>query len=195
MTLDDQHVENTLYFTRSTWDSSTASSLAIALLAWWGDNYAPLVSELVSFREVVITDLSEPEGFQVTLAPTTPLNGGMGPEEALPSNVSLSVSFRTASRGRSFRGRNYVVGMSSEQIVLNTVTPEVVSAWQAAYTALLDVADSVTAVWVVASRFSGVDTSGHPIPRTEGITTEINNVVIADNTSDSQRRRLPGRGR
>jgi hypothetical protein len=45
------------------------------------------------------------------------------------------------------------------------------------------------------SRYSGIGTDGKPIPRTEGIATPVTQVVITDHTIDSQRRRLPGRGR
>jgi len=46
----------------------------------------------------------------------------------------------------------------------------------------------------VASRFSGVDGDGKPIPRTAGVVTPISNVIVVDRVLDSQRRRLPGRG-
>jgi hypothetical protein len=47
----------------------------------------------------------------------------------------------------------------------------------------------------VASRFSGVDSNGKPIPRSEGIGTPITSVTVVDPIIDNQRRRLPGRGR
>jgi hypothetical protein len=65
-----------------------------------------------------------------------------------------------------------------------------------AYNALGALLEPAGATWVVISRFSGVDPITHrPIPRSEGITTPIDNAAFTDNKSDSQRRRLPGRGR
>jgi len=47
-----------------------------------------------------------------------------------------------------------------------------------------------------AQGFGGVDPdTGKPIPRAEGVTTPVQSVVITDTIVDSQRRRLPGRGR
>ena len=50
-------------------------------------------------------------------------------------------------------------------------------------------------VWVIVSRYSGVDGDGRPVPRVAGVTTPVTNVVAVDGTVDSMRRRLPGRGR
>ena len=63
-----------------------------------------------------------------------------------------------------------------------------------AYEGLPSVATVAGYTWVVASRFSGVDAEGDPIPRAAGITTPITTVLIVDNLVDSQRRRLSGRG-
>ncbi len=195
MQLDTQKVENTLYFRSSAPSETNATSLANALITWWSENYAPLVSSDVKLNEVVVTDLSSETGFQVSVAPSVLTSGDITSSDTEPNNVTIAVSFRTSSRGRSFRGRNYIVGITNSQIANNTMDNTTLLAWQAAYTALLDVAESVTMVWVVVSRFSGVDPdTGQPIPREEGITTEINNVVLTDATLDSQRRRLPGRG-
>jgi len=152
------------------------------------------VSNAVQLVEVVVTDMSSLTGGQVSFSPPIGEFGGKG-GPPLPSNVSLSISFRTALRGRSFRGRNYVVGLAvDDQLDQNSIKPTVMSAWVDAYTELIALASGAGATWIVASRFSGVDGDGHPVPRAAGVTTPITNVVATDNTIDSQRRRLPGRG-
>jgi hypothetical protein len=113
----------------------------------------------------------------------------------LPNNVTLTVSFRTANRGRSFRGRNYVVGLGETQVAGNTVAPSVITAFDGIYSQLLASPVAAIATWVVVSRFSGVDpVTKEPIPRVTGIATPITSVTVVDNVVDSQRRRLPKRG-
>jgi len=195
--LDGQHIENTLYFEIGIApDPSNMTTLLNNVESWWIDNVAPLCSASLSLVELVATDLTTATGPQVTVAPVGGDPGGLG-QPALPNNVTLSVSFRTANRGRSFRGRNYFPVLSEGQVTDNTVTAGVVTAIQDAYAAILtDVNGGLPPVtWVVVSRFSGIDSNGDPIPRVAGISTPVTTVVIVDPIIDSQRRRLPGRGR
>lgn len=196
MSLDSQDVENTLWFeSGSAPDASDLSVLAGLIEGWWQDFYAPLVTSTLTLREVVATSMDSATGPQVTVTPAT---GGVGFLEGspLPNNVSLTVSFRTVNRGRSFRGRNYVVGMTEEQVDSNTATVTTINAWQDAYEAVGAAVSGSGWTWGVASRFSGVaGTPPLPVPRDPGIITPITAVVIVDATVDSQRRRLPGRGR
>lgn len=196
MLQDLQEVENTLWFERnSPWDVAGLTSLNNFIVGWWASEMSPIVSELVVVREVVCTDMTTASGPQVSLPPPDLLAGALD-APTLPNNVTLTVSFRTAARGRSFRGRNYFVGLTQDSVVENTVNAGFVTQIQDAYAELLNVGDTVTSArWIVASRFSGVDGDGNPIPRVSGVTTDIVSVTIVDPVIDSQRRRLPGRGR
>lgn len=195
MTFDSQRVENTLWFDFGVSpDLAGLNTLADDLIAWWGASYAPLVSSGVQLREVVCTDQSSPTGPQVTVAPAVGLFGA-NTSPPKPSNVSVTVSFRTALRGRSYRGRNYIVGLTNDTMTLNTLNVGFIGDAIDAYAALLPAgAAGITPQWVVASRFSGVDAQHHAIPRVTGIATPIETVTIVDAIVDSQRRRLPGRG-
>lgn len=195
MTLDLQQVENTLWFVfQDPIDEAILTTLNNDLLGWWVDHYAPLVSQQLQLREIVCTDMSSSTGPQVTLA-APPGTVGELTVDAEPNNVSLTVSFRTANRGRSFRGRNYLVGITADVLVNNTFTSVYVSSVTDAYAALLPAGGVLSdARWVVASRFSGIDSNGDPIPRVTGIATPITAVVVVDSIVDSQRRRLPKRG-
>jgi hypothetical protein len=77
----------------------------------------------------------------------------------------------------------------------NQIDSATAAAFVDAYSLLLDFGQDIGASWVVVSRFSGVDANGDPIPRAAGVTTPITSVLVVDNIVDSQRRRLPGRGR
>lgn len=192
-----QHVENTLWFERA--DAPTVanlSALATAVKAWWLANMKPLQPTSVLMNEVVATDMTTNTGPQVSI-PAVAGDQGSVSDPALPNNVSLAVSFRTAARGRSFRGRNFIPALWETGVVGNTVQDTIVAAIQLAYEQLIIDAGVAAAGWTwgVASRFSGVDANGDPIPRATGIFTPIVSVVIVDPTVDSARRRLPGRGR
>lgn len=196
MLLDGQRIENTLYFFNPG-GSTLASliSLGSDLEGWWTLNCAPLLPVDVVLNEITLTDLSTATGLQVTRALSTPVAGTLG-QPALPNNVSLAVSFRSAIRGRSYRGRNYIPCLTEAQVANSAVTQVVADAWRDAYAAIL-VAVSGPGdpyVWVVVSRYSGVDADGKPIPRVTGNAEPVNAVVVVDRTVDSMRRRLPGRG-
>lgn len=195
MLWDAQRVENTLYFqSGSPPEPGAMATLGNNIIAWWLENIAPLTYNGVVVREVVVTDLTTAIGPQVTQVPLTPLLGLVA-DESVPNNVSLAVSFRTANRGRSFRGRNYFVGLTdgfvSHNNVISTFADDVVAAYD-----LLDGPPfAPTWTWSVVSRYFGVDpVTGVPVPRAAGVITPITTVLITDLTVDTQRRRLPGRG-
>lgn len=195
MTADNQQVENTLWCEFPTAITGPdLVSLATDLTTWWGDNIQPIMWGGVTLREIVCTDMTSETGAQGSFSTATPTTGDLD-EPPLPTGTSLAISFRTALRGRAFRGRNYAVGLvKSHTTGANTFTDALVSAYQAAYEALSAVITGAGFTWVIASRFSGVDAEGKPIPRAAGVTTPVTAVVITDNVVDSQRRRLPGRG-
>jgi hypothetical protein len=106
------------------------------------------------------------------------------------------VSFRTDLRGRSFRGRNYVIGLTEDMVDGNSLEAGVSEPWRLAYAHLGTLVADIDWTWVVVSRFSGVSGSPpEPTPRVAGVTTPITSVVVVDQFIDSQRRRLSGRGR
>jgi len=195
MLVDGQKVENTLAF-RFPGEVTEAllGDVGAMVESFWINHYGPNVSASVSYRETVVTDLSSATGPQVTVVPALALAGEVS-GTSLPNNMALTISFRTNSRGRSFRGRNYILGIpESHRLGINSMLPTEVAHWVEDYTALITEAAGAAAEWVVVSRFSGVDTLGKPIPRTTGLATPVTAVTVVDNTLDSQRRRLPGRG-
>lgn len=196
MTLDSQKIENTLYFyTPSGPDITNVTQLASDLESWWVGSVAPLLPIDVSLREIVITALTTSTGLQYTNSLAEPAAGTLG-QPALPNNVSLAVSFRSAIRGRSYRGRNYVAALTENQVTNSHVTQAVADSWANAYNAILTsvTVSPSTWVWVVVSRYSGVDSDGKPIPRVTGNAEPITTALVVDLTVDSMRRRLPGRG-
>jgi len=190
-----QLVENTLWFEfGSAPDAADLTALLEAVESWWVSEVKPLTSSRVGVREFVATDMSSQTGPVASLAGTI-LDVGSNTPNAMPLGTTLTVSFRTALRGRSFRGRNYIVGLTEDQVDGNAVEAGVATSWSDAYSQLPVPTLAAGWTWGVVSRFSGIDpATGDPIPRAEGIFTPITAVVVVDDFIDSQRRRLSGRG-
>jgi hypothetical protein len=190
----NQRCENTLYFRKETsWTASDLNTLGLNVIAWWLTNMAPLISTDVGLREAYCTSLAS----ATAPAATVPAAPGDAGESAFPmdaNNVSLAISFRTDVRGRSARGRNYIIGIPKQNVALSEVDSILVGQYVAAYDLLRTAPPAPADDWVVVSRFSGVDVNGDPIPRAAGVVNIITAVLAVDNTVDSQRRRLPHRG-
>lgn len=188
MNWDGQHVENTLYFLGGgAWNTTQLGTLAFDIRTWWDASIAPEISNTVELSEVYVTDLTSATSPTAQAAGGPSFAGGLT-NPSLPNSVSLAVSFRTAGRGRSSRGRNYVVGLTESQVVGNEVVGTAVDALIDAYEVLLGLALPNTAEWVVVSRFT------NNAPRASGVTAPVTDVVVVDPVVDSMRRRLPGRG-
>lgn len=182
--------ENTLYYRRTsgTVTPGVLQSIGSALVGWWAAGIAPLVSNQLELNEVYMTDLTTATSITGTFAPTVPVFGS-DTADPLPNNVSLAVSFRTAGRGRSSRGRNYIFGLTDSDASGSRINGPVVNSIQTAYASLIPLLVDEAFEWVVVSRF----TNGNP--RSQALVQPITGVVVVDDVVDSQRRRLPGRGR
>jgi hypothetical protein len=190
-TLLDQQVENTLYFEfdNGNVQPSDMQTLGTDLITWWGANVGPHVLDDMFMREVYLTDLTTQTAPTVTVVPGNNVTGD-GTADPLPNNVALCVSFRTEGRGRSARGRNYVSGFGENGVSGNTFTSTISNGIRDAYEELLDATTYTGAwTWVVLSRFED------GVARAAGLVQPVTAVVLTDTTVDSQRRRLPGRGR
>jgi hypothetical protein len=174
------------------WDESSLTALASTFQTWEDDEASPLRSNDISLVTIRATDLTTETspGIEVPVSP--PITGG-NVVAGLPGNVTASVKMLTGLRGRSFRGRSYFVGLGENQVTGNALVEATRDAIVDAYETLA--ASLIGEDWalVVLSLFSGVDEEGHPIPRVAGVPTPITSFSMDLNT-DSQRRRLTGRG-
>lgn len=186
-----EQVENTLYVRSNTaWSAATLQGLTDTIAAWVEGPYRAVLSTAWTYREVYAVDLASASGPTAT---TTPLGAVAGAKvgDPLPGNVSLCVSFRTGARGRSFRGRNYISGLVEPEVSGNSINLAFAEQVVLVYQQLLipDEYLQIGWTWVVVSR------RANNAWRTTGVATPVTQVLIVDNFVDSQRRRLPGRGR
>jgi len=179
---------NTLYFIGDVeWDVLSLLALGEDIAAWWVAKISGQVGGEIVLYGVRCTSLVSETAPSVVYDVNPPEPGTHTSAQRLPGNVTMTVTFRTATRGRSSRGRNYVVGLTENQVAGDVVNGAVVAAYVAGYQDLLTDVTANGATHVVLSRYTGGG------PRPEG----IGNPVISytsDGIVDSQRRRLTGRG-
>jgi hypothetical protein len=187
-TVDGQVTINDLYFEISGGGINVTNLTAVASAVglWFVNTLAPLLSDDWSAQRVIGTDLTTATGPRVDIGAAGP--GGVT-GEALPNNVAACVSFRTASRGRSARGRNFVPGIPSSLVTLNTLDPTFIGDLVNAYGALVG-AGIFLAGWefVVVSR----QTAG--VLRPSGVPFPITSVLMVTDSVRSMRSREVGHG-
>lgn len=192
----NQKIENVFHVRRQgAWTQEDLTSLANIFGQWWISQMKVHVATAVTLRQVLATDISVAGGLSVIGTTGLPAVGSNN-TTGFPNNVTWAVKWGTGLAGRSFRGRTYHIGLVITQVDVNdNVVPAELAAIVGAYDALRTALDNATlgVEMVVVSRYSGVDANHKPIPRVTGITTPISG-VSADPVTDSQRRRLPGRG-
>lgn len=185
-----QQVENTLYFKCNTGiNTSKMQDLGEYLITDWNTNVKTGSPDSLRLREVYIIDLTTAVAPAVTVTTGLPSDGAANIQSA-PNNVSLTCSFRTFGRGRSSRGRNYLLGVREDEVANNVVDATFKNRWSEFFNDITDpfpLSDDWT--WSVVSLIE------NKAPRSEGLVQQVLTHVYVDSTVDSQRRRLPGRGR
>lgn len=170
-------------------EAAAMMDVAIAAWDWWENTYAPLLSDTVLLTEVVATSLHEQNGPQVTYAPDATTTGEVG-GNALPNECTLCVSLRSDVRGRSARGRFYVLSIAdSQRADNNNVSSGAAEAFRTAV-ALLFVAiraESVDPV-IVSYQTNNAPRPGGPVY------FSITNTIVVDTVIDSMKSRKPGVG-
>jgi len=168
-------------------DAPTIQDCANEVGNWVEDTLLPALSQDITFLRVEAKNLSiEAGGEAVYNAATGTTGGGAVGSEA--GNVAFCVSLKTASSGRSFRGRKYVPGIATSQRVGNTVLPAYGQALADAFNTLITVLEGFSKALVIVSRIAdGVE-------RLTAVTTPVTSAVATNFDLDSQRRRLNGRG-
>lgn len=182
------YAQQGFHFIKDTeWSNSDLGDLGSSMDTWVHSHLLPLMSGQVSYTGIQVTDLSDVSGGQFESFCTTGCTGGES-GNVLPSNVTLAIKKITNLRGRSFRGRNYFYGLAEDQVSGDTVNSSVVTAIADAYGLLVGPDAMLTgATWAVVSYCNGKTW------RTSAVVSSIIGVSV-DDTIDSQRRRLKGRG-
>lgn len=188
-TLEAQQVENVLCFRYdgTPFGDAAAQVWAGIELALWNNMRDQISTECVN-TETYIVDLSSEAGPVASFPPfASPAGAASGPP--VPNNAALVITHRTANRGRSYRGRTYVAGISKSIMFGSYLTQSAVDDVAAAFNTLRTTMEDDSIPFTIVSR------RHNNAPRVEGIDTVVTLSLARDNVLDSQRRRTPGRGR
>jgi len=177
------------YVSKTTPTAVTNANLINAMDAFddWRIALRPIQAATCAIAGIRATDWSVPDGITRFSAPSITPNGS-GATPAMPNNVAIVASHTTGLTGRTRRGRTYIGGLIESDVavgdvVLGSVRSTIVAAYDQLRVTLL----AGGLVQVVASFQKDL------APRVTGQGTAIL-VSTVDAYSDSQRRRLFGRG-
>jgi len=162
-----------------------ADNLADALATILTD-LAGSIEVAFSWTGITVTDLRTTDGPQFDSTSSFPVAGGVD-NDPLPANVAGLVSWYTSRRGRSFRGRTYIVGFPENASNANHMDSP-------AHGALSDFADAmvdfILPLGIISRYWSGPDGDAPGSLRDPGIITTVTSQVTHD-LWKTQRRRLP----
>lgn len=186
---DGQEVVNVFHFLSDQgWDAQRLGLLCGLMADWYDGSIKPNYPNEYSLRIIKATDLTSQS------APTSesdfvpPNFGGDLTANQLPNNVTVVIKWITAKRGRSYRGRTYYPCLTETMAVGNRLTVEGVAAVGGAAGALFTAATDAQWWPVVVSYCAN---------KTWRTTAEVTRITAysLNEVLDSQRRRLPERGR
>lgn len=184
--------ENIIYIQHqddSSWDIPQMGEAAGVVAQWWKDSMKALTGDSVKLVEVFATDLTTITSATAGVTVTSSNQGGAVDDNS-PSNVTFTTTFKSSHRGRSSRGRNYFVGIPASKVSEDTVDDAYATDLLLAYYDLNDALDALddSAKHVIVSFKSEGEW------RDEGLVLTVTSYAHADLDSDSQRKRLKGRG-
>lgn len=184
-----QTVENTLWFENVLPFGTTDLDLLITgLIDWWTTELRVQMTGDVILKTVRATAMDSSTAPSSEFSPSSG-NVGTAAGASVENAITWALQFKTALRGRSFRGRNYFIGIpESVRVSGNYLQASYAFALVGSYAQLMNATYVGSNVWVVVSRFTG------GAARSAGVTTPVTSVGYADLVLDVQRRRLPGRG-
>jgi len=166
----------------ATLDEARLEQIATVFGTWWFDDIRPVINNSYVLHDITVTALELSTGPQFILSLTTDNQGALT-GEAVAGNAAAVISWRTASIGRSYRGRTYIGGLD----VLATDTAQALSSTFAA--ALVSAgADLIDALNAISATLSVLSRVAAGVVRVTGLLTEIV-AIIVDTKIDRQRKR------
>lgn len=175
----------------ASYDEGILTTILEELSAWHAAHVVTSQSAEVFLQKLVGTDLGSETGARLDL-PVSPPRQGTGSAAPLPNNVTLAIKWGTGLRGRSSRGRTYIIGLTEG--ALGSDAQEVTSAFAGNILAVYDhlLTDTFTTSGVQLCVLSRRHNNAL---RAAGVGIPITSTSLADPFIDSQRRRLPAHNR
>lgn len=167
--------------------STSMNAIAAAFKTWWLAHLQAMEPTQVSVDNIIVTDLSSQLGGTVDYVTGLPISGTNATPTA-PMNVTVAIKWLTGNRGRSYRGRSFHIQLRTDQYTGSVLNGTNAADLTTNYNALITAITAGGWMLAVASRIQ------NKVPRITGLATFITGLAV-DPVIDSQRRRLPGRGR
>jgi len=183
-----QEYVNTLWFRNtSAWGTAEMEDLADKVRYWWATEMLDHDPDDLELVDIVVYDMTAIDGPVIHVTTDLPVAGTIV-ADPMAANAAAVISFRTAGRGRSARGRIYVgplaETMSDDGLHLNT----------SYHTTLVAAADTIPAIGEgISWTHVVVSFQLNNVVREEGFAQAVTSYLV-DTSLDSQRRRLAGRG-
>lgn len=186
---DTRQVINTFHVARTTgWDNTSMTALATAVRNWWDTLYKAAVPASIALNQIQVR-LYDPSNPLAVDMPVSPPILGTRPGTQEAGNVSLTMSERTGKAGRAHRGRMYVAGVSETDVTTDDRIGSALAVLVA--NAIANLVFGALPAGDLLAVFHRPRDVPHPL---NNLYTIVNTYVV-ENIIDSQRRRLPGRGR
>jgi len=194
-------VQNVFHVLNETgWSPAELTALCNLVITWANAEYGTALSTDLQYSSVAARDMTVADGAGVEV-PFAALSGGESISGALPGNVALAIKFKTGFTGRNRNGRWFVAGLTEATVAGNTVDSAVRDDLVAAFGFLRDALLGAGYAHVIASFYNGThlvelpdgQIVKRPTPRATALLTSVE-TYIANVDTDSQRRRLNGRG-
>lgn len=172
---------NTMFATKTDWGSADAISLSDAIRAGLNGLANKPWASVYSYREFVVYDQRAEDApvYRYTVTPVVGSQAG----EVTDKSSSLVVTFRTALRGRSGRGRWYLGGLTEGNMNSGLWVAGIVTQAQLMVTAVMNAI--ITQGWTPVIK----STRHNNQPRTEAVAIAITGWLIRNNVPGSQDRR------
>lgn len=151
---------------------------------WFNTEMIPALTTATLWNKVVARTMANQTDLPITI---TTSGSGSQAVPSLPNNVALVTTFRTNMAGRSGRGRSYLMGLANNSGTSVSPAAGTLTAIDAAYTAMNTYLSPHALFHAVVSLFS------NNAPRVAGLVNAVSSYTV-DDSYDSQRRRLKGRG-
>lgn len=181
-------VENVIHvFAPAPLDYGQAGIINAVVQAWIVASLRPLQTNDTISTEIRVAGVNAND--PAFVFPGDGFSGSISNSQS-PDNVTLSIKKNTGRSGRSYRGRIYHIGININAITNSRVSPGYLTQLVQCYTDLVTNLQVVSHEMVVAHRDRTLP-KPWPVTRVEPVLS----MTVSDNIVDSQRRRLPGRGR
>lgn len=191
MSKDAQKLEHVFWaHTNVANDAAYALAVGNAVGDWFHDNYRGILPTDVILRETIVTLWDAFDSARVISTESAGDTGSAG--SSMPNNVSLAVHKNGPARGRGRAGRVYVAGIPTSAVTnVNEVTSAYATSAVAAFNGLIAKLSALTPI----ANLIVAHTQLNKACLSELTFNNVTSFGVVDNVLDSQRRRLPGRGR